>query len=140
MDLEVSFVTILIAAVVSMVVGSIWYGPIFGKKWMEIIGATAEDEAKRKEMQKAAMPLYVIQFVLSLLQVYILANLIGEWDGRSGVAIAFWMWLGFVMPTIAGSSMWNNNPNRVRWAMFLIQSGYQLVMFVIYGWMFGGWS
>ncbi len=129
---------IILGAVASLVVGSIWYGPLFGKKWMEIIGATAMDAEKRKQMQKEALPTYITQFVLSLLQIYILVNLIawGGWSAQS-IGVAFFLWLGFVMPTIAGSAMWNNNSTKVKWSMFLIQSGYQLVMFIIYGWMIG---
>lgn len=138
--MEVNYVTILIAAIISMVVGALWYGPLFGKKWLEIIGATADDLARREAMQKAARPLYAIQFALSLLQVYVLAHFVEAWEDGTGVGTAVWIWLGFVMPTVAGSSMWNNNPNRMKWAMFLIQAGYQLVMFIIYGWVLGNWG
>ena len=137
--MDINYVTILGAAVTSMVVGSIWYGPLFGKKWMEIIGATTEDVATRKQMQTKALPLYGIQFALTLLQLYVLVGLVNGENG-SAAGIAFWMWLGFVMPTIAGSALWNNNPNKVKWAMFLIQAGYQLVMFIIYGYMLGLWA
>ncbi len=131
---------ILGGAIVSMVVGSIWYGPLFGKKWMEICGVSAMDEEKRKQMQKEATPLYIVQFVLSLLQLYILVNLItwGGWTVQS-IGVAFFLWLGFVMPTVAGSAMWNNDSRNVKWARFLIQAGYQLVMFLLYGWMIATW-
>ncbi len=123
-----------------MVVGYVWYGPLFGKKWLEIIGATALDKEGREKMQKEAMPLYGIQFVLSLLQLYILAHFIKGWTEVSGVENALWLWLGFVVPTLAGGAMWNNNPNRIKLSMFLIQAGYQLVMFVIYGYALGVWG
>ncbi len=131
-----NWVIILMGGIVSMVVGSIWYGPLFGKKWMEICGVTDLDIEKRKQMQKEAMPLYVTQFILSLLQIYILSNLItyGGWGAQS-IWVAVFLWLGFVMPTVAGSAMWNNDSRNVKWARFLIQAGYQLVMFIIYGWM-----
>lgn len=139
--MEINYLMILGAGVVSMIVGSIWYGPIFGKKWLDVIGATALDLEKRKEMQKAAMPLYAVQFVLSLLQFYILSNIIvwGGWNVQS-IAVSFFIWLGFVMPTIAGSAMWNNDSSKVKWARFLIQAGYQLVMFLIFGWMISMWG
>ncbi len=137
--MELNYITIFGAALISMAVGGIWYGPLFGKKWMEIIGATELDKARREEMQKASLPLYGIQFALTLLQVYVLSNLL-IWTGGNGIGVAFWMWLGFVMPTVAGSSMWNNNSNTVKWAMFLIQAGYQLVMFLLYGYVLGLWG
>ena len=132
--MDINYIVILGGAVLSMVVGSIWYGPLFGKKWMEICGVTEGDLERRKQMQKEAMPLYVVQLLLSVLQLYIFVNLItwGGWTAQA-VPVAFFLWLGFVMPTIAGSSMWNNDSTKVKWARFLIQSGYQLVMFLLYG-------
>jgi hypothetical protein len=137
--MELNYITLLGAAIMSMLVGGIWFGPLFGKKWMGIIGATNLDKMRREEMQKAALPLYGVQFALSLLQVYVLANLI-TWTGGNGMGVAFWMWLGFVMPTVAGSAMWNNNSRAVKWSMFFIQAGYQLMMFLLYGYVLGMWG
>lgn len=130
---------VLACGVISMVIGAVWYGPIFGKKWMEIVGVTAMDEAKRKEMQKKAMSLYAVQFVLSLFQAYVLAYYIAGWKEASGVVNALWIWAAFVMPTVAGASMWMNDSGKIKWARFLIQAGYQLVLFVVFGLVLGMW-
>ncbi len=139
--MEANYVIILVGALLSMVIGFVWFGPLFGKKWMQIMGATEMDAEKRKEMQRAAKPLYIIQFALSLLQVYIFSNFItwNSWSAQS-VGVAFFLWLGFVMPTVAGSAMWNNQPNKVKWALFLIQAGFQLVLFLMYGFLIGRWG
>ena len=132
---------VLLGGVVSLIVGSIWYGPLFGKKWMEICGVSAMDEAKRKEMQKAAMPLYVVQFVLSLVQMYVLMGIIAYTNSfQQGAIVAAFMWIGFIMPTVAGSSMWNNDSSKVKWARFLIQAGGNLVIMLIFGFMIGQWG
>lgn len=131
--MEINYLAILVCAALAMVVGAVWYGPLFGKKWLEIIGADAEDLEKRKEMQKKAGPLYLVQFVLVLFQVLVLAHLIADTETASGLERALWIWAAFVMPTIAGTAMWNNDSAKVSWARFLIQSGYQLVLFIIFG-------
>lgn len=136
--METSVLIVLACGVVAMIVGSVWYGPLFGKKWMEVIGVDPHKEIT-PDMKKAAMPLYLIQFLLTALQVYILSNLI-NYTGGNGVWVAGFMWLGFVMPTIAGCSMWNNNSNRLKWSQFLIQSGYQLIVFVLFGYILGTWG
>lgn len=136
----VNYYAVGVGAVLSLVVGSIWYGPLFGKKWMEIVGATALDEVKRKEMQKKAMPLYVVQLLLSIFQVLVLAHLIADTQTVSGVERSLWIWAAFIMPTIAGTAMWNNDSAKISWARFLIQSGYQLIMFVIYGLLLMYWK
>ncbi len=135
---------ILTCGIVAMILGAIWYGPLFGKLWIEIIGATAHDLEQRKAMQKKAGPLYAIQFVLTLVQVYVFASLLNVViDSPSadntplfyGVAV----WLGFFVPVIAGTAMWNNDSRRISWARFLIQSGYQLVCMVVFSIILGYW-
>lgn len=131
--------SILTCGVLSMVIGYIWYGPLFGKKWMEIIGVTAEDLERRKEMQKGAGKLYLVQFLLTLFQVFILSFFLAMFDRALALEFSFWIWAAFVMPTIAGSSMWNNDSRKIAWARFLIQSGYQLVMFMVFATVINMW-
>lgn len=128
----INYWAVLVCGVLAMILGAIWYGPIFGRKWMEICGATEMDMAKRKEMQRRAMPLYFVQFALVLIQLFILAHLTGG-TVKSGILSALLVWAGFVMPTIAACSMWTNEPRKAAWARFLIQSGYQLLCFVVFG-------
>ncbi|MCA9364228.1 DUF1761 domain-containing protein [Candidatus Kaiserbacteria bacterium] len=130
---EINYLAIVVGTIIATVVAAIWYGPIFGKKWMEIVGADPADIAARERMQKSAKPLYLIQILLTAFQVLILAHLVADTTTVSGVTRAFWIWAGFVMPTIAATAMWNNDSARISWARFLIQSGYQLIVFLIFG-------
>lgn len=138
--MDINYWAVLSCALLSMVLGFVWYGPLFGRKWMEINELSPDDLAKREAMQKAAGPLYVVQFALSLLQIYILAHFVKGWSDVSGIESALWLWLGFIMPTIAGLAMWNAKPMKVRWALFLISSGYQLLSFVSFGFILSRWQ
>lgn len=131
--IAINYFAVLVCGVLAMVLGYVWYGPLFGKKWMEIVGVNAKDKAAREAMQKEAGPLYAVQFVLALLQAYILAHFINGWQDANGTTVALWIWLGFVMPTIAAGSMWNNDSKKVKWARFWIQAGYNVVLFIIFG-------
>lgn len=137
--MDINYWAILVGGVFAMVLGSVWYGPLFGKKWMEIVGATALDEAQRKEMQKKAMPLYGVQFVLTLFQVLVLAHLINDTTAVTGLERSLWIWGAFIMPTIAAGAMWNNDSAKISWARFLIQSGYQLILFIVFGLLIQYW-
>lgn len=137
--MEINYIAILAAAVISMIVGAVWYGALFGKKWMEIVGATEMNMERKKEMQKSARPLYLISFVLTLLQLYVLAHFINAWDSVSGVETALWLWAGFVIPTVAAGSMWNNDSKKISWSRFLIQAGYYLALFIIFGLILSFW-
>ncbi len=137
--MEINYYAVAVCAVLAMVLGWLWYGPLFGKQWMEICGMKGMDEAKRREMQKATMPLYLIQFVLVLFQAWVLAYYIGGWTEVSGLSNGLWVWAAFIMPTVAAASMWNGDAGKVKWSRFLIQAGYQLLLFIAFGLILGAW-
>jgi hypothetical protein len=137
--MEINYFAVLVCGIVSMVLGSLWYGPVFGRKWMEIIGATDMDMERRKEMQKKATPLYLVSFVLALFQAYVLAYYIKGFPDASGVENSIWIFAAFVIPTVAAGSMWNNDSAKISWSRFLIQAGYYLVLFVLFGLILGMW-
>lgn len=138
-SLSINYVAVLVCAVASMALGFVWYGPLFGKKWAQIIGVNTADLEARKKMQQSAGPLYIVQFLITLFQVYVLAHYIAGWEEASGVTNSLWIWAGFVIPTVAGASMWNNDSAKISWARFLIQGGYQLALFVMFGLILGNW-
>jgi len=132
--MDVNLWAVLICGVVSLVLGSIWYGAMFGKLWMRLCGMDMNmDAAARKEAQKKAMPLYFVQLVLSLFQAWVLSLYItGAIDEMTGVSNAFWIWAAFVMPTIAGSVMWAGETNKTKWTKFFLQTGFQLICFIVF--------
>lgn len=138
--IEINYWAILLCGVVSMGIGALWYGPMFGAAWMRIVGATNMDREARKKMQKEAGPLYGIQLLLSLFQAYVLAWYIASLPGMSGAVNALWIWAAFIMPTLAGASMWTNEARKTAWARFLIQAGYQVVNIVVFGLILSLWK
>ncbi len=132
--LELNFWAVLLCAILSMVLGFIWYGPLFGKKWMAVMNAEKMNEEEKKKMMKSAWKLYLIQFILTLFELYVLAWYIGTLSGiSSGIHTAFSIWLAFLVPTLAGSVMWSGDKKKVAWNRFLIQAGYQLILFLLTG-------
>jgi len=138
--MEIHYPIILTCGLLAMALGAVWYGPLFGKRWMRIIGATEIDVLRRKEMQKRAIPLYIIQFVLALFQAYVLFHFIKGWGDASGMETSLWIFGAFIVPTVAAASMWNNDSREVAWSRFLIQAGYYLVLFVAFGYIITTWG
>jgi len=46
---EINYIAVLVAALVPNVLGAIYYGPVFGKKWLSSLNFTAEDLKGRNE-------------------------------------------------------------------------------------------
>ncbi len=132
---------VLACAVVAMVIGMIWYGPLFGKKWAQLIGCDNLSPEQMKEMSKGMWKFYLTQFLLVLFQVYILAFYIkGAQADMSGVSNALWIWAAFIMPTIAGGALWSGEDVKKSWAKFWIMTGYNLVLFIAFGLILGSWN
>lgn len=113
-----------------MVLGFLWYGPLFGRKWMEIIGTSNESEEARKKMQKEAGPLYMVSFLLALFEAWVLGMFNEGVSTFSAISNAFWIWLAFIVPVLAGSVMWTNEKPAMKKARFLVQTGYQFLLLV----------
>jgi hypothetical protein len=134
MNIEVNFVAVLLAAIVSMVVGFLWYSPmLFGKPWAKLMGFTAES---LKKAQKTMGPMYALSFVAALVTAYVLSHVMTLSENTfhyarmaTGVSTAFWVWLGFVAPVQLTDVIFGGK----KWNLFFINSGYQLASLVVMG-------
>lgn len=137
--MDINYLAVLLCGVVAMAAGFVWYGPLFGKLWMRVNDMDSADLEARQAMAKSAGPLYGVQLVLSLLQAYILAHFIQGWTEAPATEVALWLWLGFIMPTVAAASMWNAKPGKVRWTMFLLQAGCSLLTIILFALILSNW-
>ncbi len=135
MAVEINYVAVVAAALANMVLGMLWYGPLFGKPWMKLMGWKEADFEKMKNdpKMKGKMPmLYLAALAGALVMAYVLAHVItyvGAHDAASGAQAGFWMWLGFIATVMLGSVLWENKPVN----LYLLNVGYYLVALVLMG-------
>ena len=137
----ISYVAVLICAVAALVIGSIWYGPLFGKAWMKIMGVETMSGEEKAKMKNKMWMYYVTQFILSFITAGVLSYHIMNWGDfmATPVSIAVCTWFGFIMTTEAGAALWSGKPSKVAWKMFLISASGQLVTFIVYGLILSYW-
>jgi hypothetical protein len=107
--IPVNYVAVIVAGIASMVLGFLWYGPLFGKTWMKLSGHNPKSMKKMMSPAKAMS----IGFVLTLINAYVLAvftGLLQITNVMGALQVAFWIWLGFNLPIIAGSWIWDGKP------------------------------
>lgn len=125
--IQVNYIAVVIAAVAAMVVGSLWYGPLFGKAWMKLVGIS-KDDVNKKEMPK----LYGIMFLGALIEAYVLSHFI-HYAGAVGLVLGaktgLWAWLGFVATTMVGNYMFAKRPMK----LYYIDAGYALINLLAMG-------
>ena len=121
-----SLLATLLATVLSFVLGGLWYGPLFGKTWMRLVGVT---EATLRENFNPAKT-YGITFVLAFLASYVFGMFLGADPsmalglGAGAAAGIFW---------VAGSLWTNDLFERRPFALTIINAGYHIVKFVLIG-------
>src|SRR3989344_257559 len=133
--MTINYLAVLISGIAAMVVGFVWYGPLFGKAWMQIMDADSMSPEQREAMKKGMWGMYLLQFILSLITAGVLSVHIAYWSDitTGAVVIAICSWFGFVMTTTAGAALWSGRPKNVAWKMFLISAGGHLVTFIVFG-------
>ncbi len=127
MDIPINYLAVVACGVSAMVLGYLWYGPIFGKKWQALMGFTPETMMGMKQSPTQS---YIFMAVGSLVLAYVLAHVLGisekAWgmmDVSTALQGGFWMWLGFVATTQIGVVLWENKS----WNLFFLNTAYSLV-------------
>lgn len=136
---DVNYLAIFVCGIAAMTLGTLWYGPLFGKTWMALAGFKPEDRERMKQDPKAKRKMYQsysIMFVASLVMAYVLTHIMvfatsyfGESGIMAGISSGIWTWLGFVATTTIGSVLWEQRP----WKYWYIVAGYYLVQLVMMG-------
>ena len=127
---SVSILAIIGSGIVSMIVGYVWYGPLFGKMWSQLQGWNA-DEMKAKQSQNM-MKSYGMMFIGSLVLAAVLgmfARTVGALTITDGLMVGFWAWLGFALPLLLSSVLWEGKS----WKLYALNAGYNLVQFALIG-------
>ncbi len=101
--MEINLVAVLAAAVAMFAVGGFWYMALFGKAWGEIHGFNKLSKKEQTEMQSKMAPYYGAQIVVTLISAFVLAHFITSLPSVEFYKIAFWLWLGFIVPTEVSS-------------------------------------
>ena len=134
MEVPINYLATLAAGVSNMILGYLWYGPLFGKQWIVWSGMNQQglDAAKTKGVAKS----YVLMFLGALVMAYVLAHVIvfgGTYTQTTGISAgissAVWSWLGFIAPVTLGTVLWDNKP----WKLWVLNNGYNLVGLILMG-------
>lgn len=109
--MDISLGRVAVAAVVNIIVGALWYGPVFGRQWRGMMNLTDE---KMKSMPLTAGRAMVGGLVTALVLAYVLANEAIAWaptilstsQVSFALSLAFWVWLGYFVTNTFGGYLW----------------------------------
>jgi hypothetical protein len=134
-QLAINWWPIVVAALLRMVVGSVWFSPVaFVKPWQALTGVTPE------QMQQGLARAIIIDLIMSLILSFILYHAVMYATGSAptlltGAAVGLLNWLGFILATHLPLWAYENRPLK----LIAIGAGSNLVSLVLMGALFGLW-
>lgn len=143
MEISINYIAVVVAGLSSMVVGSLWFGPL-GKQWIAAQGWTEAQVAEgMAKMKKEGWKTYGMQAIASLVMAFVLAHslefassFLGISGIRAGLEAGFWNWLGFIVPVTLGTVLWDGKP----WKLWFITAPYYLVTLLVMGVILSLWQ
>lgn len=128
MQESISYFVIVVAALVPMILGMIWYGPLFGKKWMVLKNISAENiESAQRGMWRAYLASFLANFIMAFVLSLLVLNLELQDMIRESLLLGFLLWLGISFSTRFANYLWEPEGVGKKFPLFLIDTGYFLV-------------
>jgi hypothetical protein len=127
---HINWLAVIVATVSTFIVGSLWYGPIFGKTWMRLTGLSKDTPGQNSmalTMGGSA--------VLNLIIATSLAFFIGDGGWHFGLHAGLAAGLTFVAMALGVIYLFESRPFK----LWLVNAGYQIVVFSLMGTIIGAW-
>jgi uncharacterized protein DUF1761 len=124
-NLGVSYVGVLVAAIAAVAVGFIWYRPaVFGKRWMAYIGMTDTGNPGPMVIAVGVIAALVNAWVLAVLALNLKAATLGD-----GIMLGVLVWLGFMATLTAAQVNFERRP----WGLWVLNNGHDVIVQVLIG-------
>jgi hypothetical protein len=132
--MEINLVAVLVATIVMFAVGGFWYMVPFSKAWGKIHGFDKLSKKEQKELQSQVGPLYGVQIVVTFISAWALAYFLAALPDTPWNITAFFLWLGFIVPTEVSSVLFGGTENKWIVKKILISIGGSLTCTLAGAW------
>lgn len=117
---------VVVSAIAQCLLGALWYGVVFKKSWMKLVGFGEGQQPKNRLF--GVIVSFIACFVLSFVLAHIV-GLAGAGDMTGGASIGIVCWFGFMAPPLFTQHIFENR----RANLFAINAGYWLLAMAIGG-------
>lgn len=131
----INYFAVLVAWLISVVVGGFWYSPAgFGKQWSKLSGVdmmkTPKAEASR------AIKFVALSCLLQSFAFALILNSLNVNNVLQGLAASLVIWFGFTALTTIGNTLYQRQSLKFWW----LNASYFLVIMIINGVILSAWK
>lgn len=128
---SINFLAVIVAAIVNMVVGAIWF-TVFRKTFLDNVGKSEEELGSPTRG-------YIWSAVASLVMAYVLARFVdyaGAATVGAGISTGLWAGIGFIATAGLSAAVFENRSTK----LYILNTAYHLVSLAIMGAILAVWS
>ncbi|ACV25884.1 DUF1761 domain-containing protein [Kangiella koreensis] len=126
---EINYFAVVVAALLSFAIGGLWYSPLlFGRMWLEEMQLKAEDIKQKPSV-------FILSFTFSVIAVFIVADLLGPKPELINALTISGLIGALVFLGLGITYQFSNRTLR----HLLIDGGYHILQFTMFGLILGSW-
>ena len=130
-QLHINYSAVIVVTILAFVIGGLWYGPLFGKAWMKESGVK-EGDGKDKMART-----FGLSILLNLIIALNLSAFLGaKADFQFGLFAGLAAGIGWVSASLGIIYLFSQKSLK----LFIIDAGYQTVIYAIMGAILGAWK
>ncbi|MCE9500638.1 MAG: DUF1761 domain-containing protein [Leptospira sp.] len=144
-QIKINYLAIFASMVVSIIIGFLWYGPLFGKPWAKEMNMPADMKPTAKDTVK----LMTLMIIGTFLTGWVLAHNSAVWYYLAqntmppekitplsmGLSAGIFTWLGFYLPQSFGTVLWDGKS----WKLLGINTSCSLITLISTGLILSYW-
>jgi hypothetical protein len=134
-ELRLNHLAVLVAVILQFVIGFVWYGPLFGEPWMEMVGL----DMATIDADPPGAGEWITNLVASVAGIYLLAWIFVRMNINTlakGLGLGFLIGFVFVLLSEMTTGMFSKYPYGLAW----ITGGFTTVGLAIGGAVLGAWT
>lgn len=131
--LQINHLAVLVSVVVLSGFGALWYGPLLGDTWANLVGLDPEN------MEGPGAAIWITNFVATIIPVYAMAWLFTQMNVETlvkGALVGFIIGFAFIHLRMMNGNMWAGRPYELSW----IDGGSNMISMTIAGAILGAWK
>lgn len=138
----INWLAVVVSAVAFFVLGGLWYGPLFGKKWQSAVGIS-DEELKQASMGKLFGTAFIFSFIISAGMAMFFFGIPGEAGAEvvkmtvlDGVMYGGMTSVFFLFPSISMNYLFARKSG----SLMAIDSLYHVIAYIVVGVILTAWQ